>query len=96
MNKDEIILFLKNLKNTTQDKYHIKRIGLFGSLVRDTIDEPGDIDVVVELEIPDLFILADIKYDIEMEFKVRVDVVRKRKNMNRFLKQRIEREAIFV
>lgn len=96
MNKDEIILFLKNLKNTTQDKYHIKSIGLFGSVVRDTIDEPGDIDVVVELEFPDLFILADIKYDIEMEFKVRVDVVRKRENMNRFLKQRIEREAIFV
>ena len=96
MDKNKIILFLKNLKNSTQDKYHIKSIGLFGSVVRDTIDEPGDIDVVVELEFPDLFILADIKYDIEMEFKVRVDVVRKRENMNRFLKQRIEREAIFV
>jgi len=96
MNKDEIILFLKNLKNSTQDIYHIKRIGLFGSLARDPIDEPGDIDVVVELEFPDLFTLANIKYDIEMKFKVHVDVVRKRENMNHFLKQRIEREAIFV
>lgn len=97
MNRKEIILFLKELKNTTQDKYHIKSIGLFGSVARqNTKDEPGDIDIVVELESPDLFILADIKHDIEKKFKKHVDIVRKREKMNRFLKQRIEREAIFV
>ena len=51
MNRKEIILFLKELKNTTQDKYHIKSIGLFGSMARqNTKDEPGDIDIVVEPE----------------------------------------------
>ena len=96
MNRKEIILFLRELKNTTQDKYHIKSIGLFGSMARNTKDEPGDIDIVVELEYPDLFILADIKHDIEKKFKKHVDIVRKREKMNYFLKQRIEREAIFV
>jgi predicted nucleotidyltransferase len=96
MNREEIILFLKEFKKTTQNKYHIRRIGLFGSMARNTKDEPGDIDIVVELESPDLFILADIKYDIEKKFKKHVDIVRKRENMNHFLKRRIEREAIFV
>jgi predicted nucleotidyltransferase len=60
------------------------------------MNDQSDIDIVVTLDVPDLFVLADIKQDIEQEFSRHVDIIRKRDNMNRFLKQRIEREAIYV
>ena len=54
------------------------------------------IDVVVELERQDLFALIGIKQDLEDQLHRQVDVVSYREKMNRFLKTRIETEAIYV
>ncbi len=96
MKRDEIILFLSRFKEMNQDKYHIRKIGIFGSAARDQIGKNSDIDVVVELEEPDLFKLIGIKEDIEEELRRPVDIVRYRDKMNEFLKQRIDQEAVYV
>jgi len=59
---------------------------------------PGarDIDVVVELENPDLFNLFGIKQDLEERFHCSVDVVRYREKMNGYLKHRIDQEAFYA
>ena len=77
-------------------KYSIEKIGFFGSVSRDEMNENSDIDVVVELTEPDLFSLIGIKQDLETEFNCQVDIVRYRKNMNPFLKNRIDIEAVYV
>ena len=55
-----------------------------------------DIDVVVELENPDLFNLIGIKQDLEERFHCAVAVVRYCEKMNSFLKRRIDQEAVYA
>lgn len=96
MDRANILTNLKKYKEQNQEKYGIQSMGLFGSAARDTMNAQSDIDIVVTLNVPDLFALIGIKQDIEEEFGRPVDIVRKRDNMNQFLKKRIEREAIYV
>jgi len=60
------------------------------------MEELSDIDIVVELNKPDLFYLVDIKQDLEEKFHRPVDIVRYRDRMNAFLKKRIDKEAVYV
>ncbi len=53
-------------------------------------------DVVVELEDPDLLILVGVKQELEELLRVPTDVVRYRDEMNPYLKRRIDQEAIYV
>ncbi|NVM21857.1 MAG: nucleotidyltransferase domain-containing protein [Desulfobacterales bacterium] len=96
MNRDEIVLSLRQFKEMNKDRYEIVKIGIFGSAARDNMDEQSDIDVVVELGKPDLFYLIGIKQDLEEKFHRTVDIVRYRERMNAFLKGRIDKEAVYV
>jgi predicted nucleotidyltransferase len=96
MNRDEILSFLHQYKERNRKKYSIINIGLFGSASRRTMSEQSDIDIVVELEDPDMFNLISIKQDLEEELSRPVDIVRYREKMNAFLKAKIEKEAIYV
>jgi predicted nucleotidyltransferase len=60
------------------------------------MNDQSDIDVVVELAKPDLFYLIGIKQDLEEYFHRSIDIVRYRDQMNIFLKNRINAEAIYV
>jgi predicted nucleotidyltransferase len=93
MNKEEIVLFLKTLKSVNTN---IKKLGLFGSIARNADTENRDIDVVVELTDPDMFVMIGIKQDIEEKYGPHVDIVRYRETMNPFLKDRIDSEALYV
>ena len=64
MKKAYIIRILRQFQKENQKKYSIRAIGIFGSAAHDSFREHSDIDVVVELENPDLFNLIGIKQDI--------------------------------
>ena len=96
MNSDEILLLLHRYKERNRKKYRIINIGLFGSGSQRAMNEQSDIDIVVELEDPDMFNLISIKQDLEEELNRAVDIVRYREKMNAFLKAKIEKEAIYV
>ena len=96
MKREEVILFLKRFKTLKGQEYHIKRIGLFGSAARGAAHQGSDIDVVVELAHQDLFALIGIKQELEEQLQQPVDVVSYREKMNGFLRNRIEKEAVYV
>jgi len=96
MTKEELLRGLKEYKERHLRKYGITSLGIFGSVARGDDTETSDIDVVVELEKPDLFVLGNIKLDIEEAFGRHVDIVRKRERMNPLLAARIERDVIYV
>jgi len=96
MNKDYIINFISTQKPELQKSYGVKRIGLFGSYARGYANRDSDIDIVVELEKPDLFDMIGIKQYFEDSLGTHVDIVRLRKRMNPALKTRIDRDAIYV
>ena len=93
---DQIINLLRQFKNDNQMKYSIKKLGIFGSASRGHLHEQSDIDIVVELEKPDMFCLIGIKQDLEALLNMPVDIVRYRKSMNKYLKQRIDTDAVYV
>ena len=92
----QILDFLRAQKESFKREFKVKRIGLFGSYARGEAQEQSDIDVVVELEKPDLFYMIGIKQVIEEALDCKVDIVRLRKDMNKLLKQRIEQAVIYV
>ena len=96
MHRKIIIKRLKKFKEENQSKYHIKRLGIFGSVARNTAVSKSDIDIVVSLSKQDLFEIIGIKQDLEENLHSTVDIVSYRKKMNPFLKKRIDKEAVYV
>lgn len=96
MMKDNIIQLITAHKEEFRRKYGVRKIGLFGSYTRGEAFEGSDIDIVVELEKPDLFYLIGIKQALEEALGNKVDVIRLRDKMNKSLKLRIQRDAIYV
>jgi predicted nucleotidyltransferase len=96
VNRNEIIKKLRDFKDSSREKYNILRIGIFGSAARGNMNDRSDIDVVVETDPQDLFNFIAMKQDLEEKMYLPVDIVSYRKNMNPFLKQRIDKEAIYV
>ena len=96
MGQKEIIKVLRDYKREYAEQYGIIEIGIFGSVARDEAVENSDVDVVVRIAKPDLFLLAGLKYELEERLHRPVDIVAYRKNMNQFLKKRIDGEAVYV
>ena len=96
MQKIDIINKIRRFKENRKDRYSIIKIGVFGSFARDSITPESDVDIVVQTEVPDLFMMVHLKEDLEALLGSRVDLVRYWKRMNPYLKQRIDREARYV
>ena len=96
MNLLEIISAIKRFKNENAKNYGINTLGVSGSAARDEIGVESDVDIIIETDTPYLFILGNIKEDLEKILHQRVDIVRKRENMNPFLRKRIEKDVIYV
>ena len=87
---------LRRLKPDFERRYGVTRIGIFGSFARNEMHNDSDIDIVVEMLEPDLFYLVHIKGMLEDRLKRPVHVIRYRALMNRYLKVRIDREAVYA
>ena len=75
-NTNMTILEIKNKIIPILKKYGVKKASLFGSVVREEQTENSDIDLLVELpETASLFELANLKLDLEMILKKKVDVL---------------------
>jgi predicted nucleotidyltransferase len=94
--RDEVLQILARFQERRQDEFGIVRLGVFGSVARDRATEASDVDIVVELERPDLLALIGVKQELEELLRAPTDVVRYREEMNPTLKRRIEQEAIYV
>lgn len=94
--KAEILQLLSQYKPTAISKYGLSRIGIFGSVARGEQTPDSDVDVCYEGQVPSLLTLDYIQCDLEKLFGCRVDLVRVRENMNSLLRQRIQKEGIYV
>ena len=96
MTRAEILAALRSYKQDTSSRYGIQALGLFGSMARDDSKPSSDIDIVVQLEKQDLFCLIGIKQELQELLHAAIDLVSYRPTMNEFLKNRVERDAIYV
>jgi uncharacterized protein len=95
IDREAVLRGLKDIKPELERQYGVTRIGIFGSVARNDATAISDVDIVVEMA-PDMLKRARLKAVLESLFRKDVDVVRYWKGMNRFLKKRIDDEALYV
>lgn len=71
----QIEYILKNKKSFLAEKYHVSKIGVFGSYARNQQTDISDIDILVEFSRPVGFEFFDLKDYLESLFNKPVDLV---------------------
>ncbi|OQA43969.1 MAG: Nucleotidyltransferase domain protein [Chloroflexi bacterium ADurb.Bin325] len=94
--KREILRRLTQFQRERGAEFGVQRIGVFGSAAQDRLTRQSDIDIVVELVEPDLFLLIGLQQELAEVFGRQVDVVHYRPTMNPVLKRHIDQEAVYA
>lgn len=95
MTKALILSFLQEHKVEMQEKFGLKKIGLFGSYAQDRANDDSDIDLVIETEKKDFFVRDDLKTFLEHSFNKTVDIGYL-DSFRSFYKKKIEQEIVYV
>ena len=96
MTKDECIKLLKKYMDILKDKYGLTSLSLFGSTARGEQTAQSDIDLFVDTETPNPFLLMDAKEFLENATGSSIDIVRNHQNLNPRLRKRILKDGIFI
>ena len=96
MRRESLLAILREFRRAHAEKYGILEIGVFGSTASDEGGEESDVDIFIKTKTPNPFTLVHIKEDIEGLTGKHVDIVRVREKMNPFLRERIEKEGLYV
>ncbi len=77
-------------------RYGVKKIGLFGSCIREEMREDSDIDILVEIE-DDISLLefVGVKLEIEEELGKEIDLV-EYNTIKPLLRERILKEQVII
>ena len=90
LTKDQALQILKGLRPELHQKYHVKSIGIFGSLVRGEETGESDVDILVEFEQPvGFFRFLELEEFLGEKLGRKVDLVSKKA-----LKPRIGRHIL--
>ena len=92
----EIMDVLKNDKAFLRKEFGVINIGLFGSYAKGNQKEDSDIDFLVELQEPRFEWLAGLQIYLETKFDRKIELVRKGKNVNQRLIQKVEGDIIYA
>jgi predicted nucleotidyltransferase len=94
INKQSILIFLKENKQQLKNRYQVNKIGLFGSFARGEETNTSDIDILVDM--PSSFDnYFDLKYFLEENFQREVDLG-KEKQLRLLIKKQIMKDIIYV
>ncbi|MGE5458474.1 MAG: nucleotidyltransferase family protein [Methanococcaceae archaeon] len=91
-NKDQILSFISQNKNMLLEKFHVSKIGLFGSYARGEQQDSSDIDLLVEFEenTQDLYdIKLQLKEFFRNKFGIETDICREK-----YIKPRVKRTIL--
>jgi hypothetical protein len=96
MNKDEIKKKINTQLPLLKDKYHIKNLGIFGSVARGEQKAGSDIDILVEFYYPiGFFDFVRLENSLSKILNQKVDLVSK-KALKPAIKKDILKEVIYV
>lgn len=75
LTREEVLGRLRERLDRFEKMYGVTRIGLFGSVARGETNELSDMDILVEMRSPTFDNYMDLKFEIESDFGVPVDLV---------------------
>jgi hypothetical protein len=93
---DRLHTLLEAFKRRYGEQYKLRTLGYFGSYARGAATHESDVDILFDTDAPNLFMTAMMKQDLEKLLGRPVDVLQVRGLTNQRLKERIEREAVYV
>lgn len=96
MKKQDALNFLESHKQIIIERFGVKHLALFGSIVRDEAREDSDLDVLVEFEGGENYRnYFDLLFYLEDHLHCKIDLV-SRDALRPQLKPYIEKEALYV
>ena len=98
VNQTQILTYLLANKQHISQKYHLKKLGIFGSYARNEQTPESDLDLLVEFEdnTPDLTDKKEfLKNEIQSVFHITVDVCRE-KYIKSIFRQQVLADVIYV
>ncbi len=98
ISRNDILTFLSQNKQYFRDRFHIVKIGLFGSYARNEQNSTSDIDLIVEFKdnTQNLYDLKrDLKAYIQQKLNLDVDIAREKYLKPRY-KKSILKETQYV
>lgn len=94
----EIVNFLHNNRKLLLDRYHVTKIGLFGSFARNEQQENSDVDLLIEIEegTQNIHDLKDsLKQFLSLSFDRSVDIARE-KYLKPYAREQILKDTVYV
>ena len=64
MQRDQALRTLSSPKAELEERYGVKKVGIFGSVARNSARDDSDIDIVVEME-PNILLRVQLKEKLE-------------------------------
>ena len=92
---NQVLNTLKANKETLFSKYPLKSMALFSSYSRGDYNNTSDVDVMVELSVPNAKAFIELGYELEELFDKKVDVISKNGVKERYMKV-IEKDLQYV
>ena len=96
LGRDQILSMLKVYYSCNKSSLGIERIGLFGSFARDEGRDDSDIDIIITLSKPDLFLYSTIAGQLETVFGRHVDLISSKSKLTDTFAEQLERDVIYV
>lgn len=98
MGKQDILKLLQQEKSFYQKKYHISKLGVFGSFARGENHKDSDVDILYSLEEGEKISFdsyLDLVSDLEQKLNQKIDLVREDK-LNPLVKLTAQKDLIYV
>lgn len=96
LDTQKVLSILNVYFQSNKDRYGIEKIGLFGSFARGEQREISDIDILVKLKKPTLFLYSEIAGQLENVFGRHIDIISANSHLKDSFRAQIEKEVIYV
>jgi len=94
--RQKVLDALGNFKKYNAKKYGIESLALFGSFSRGEQNAESDVDILIALKSPSLFIYAEIQAALESVLKRNVDLVSSKARKRQEFDKEISKDLIYV
>lgn len=96
MEKNEIFKTINLQMPYLREKYHVKKLGVFGSVVRNEQSPESDVDILVEFESPvGFFDFIRMENFLATVLKMKVDLITQ-KALKSAIKEDVLKEVVYV
>ena len=96
LSRESILSMLKVYYLYNKEELGIEKLGLFGSFARNEAGPSSDIDIIITLTKPDLFLYSTIARQLETVFGRHVDLISSKSHLPESFKKHLEKEVIYV